>query len=111
MVENQTKKIIVIILVFTFFTLVFSNGKPTERRLNIDGRWEYKLNYGYVEKEVKKQYMGDFPVPWADGFSGKQFVSQLLTVRDGFHLSEEIFATGNVRSRKVRLTTDKTINY
>jgi hypothetical protein len=59
--------------------------------MKIDEGWGYTFNFGYVEKEVKKQYMDDFLIPWVDDFSGKQFVSQLLTERDGFHLSEEFF--------------------
>ena len=89
MVENQTKKIIV--LVSTFLTLVFVNGIPAEQKLNINGGWKYKLNYGDVEKEVKRQFIGESLIPWADGFSGKQFISQVLTVRNGFRLPETFF--------------------
>jgi hypothetical protein len=91
MVENQTKKIIVIVLVFTFLTLVFSNGIPAKQRMNINGGWKYKLNYGDVEKEVKRQFLGESFIPWADSYSGKQFFSQILTVRDGFCLPETFF--------------------
>ena len=91
MVENQTKKIIVIILVVIFLTLVFLNGISAKQKLNIHGGWKYKLNYGDVEKEVKRQFIGESPIPWADGFSGKQFISKVLTVRDGFRLPETFF--------------------
>lgn len=85
------KKIIVIGLVFMFLTLIFSSLVIAEQTIHTDNEWGYILKYGDVEREVKRHYIGESSVPWAYGFSGKQFVSQVLTIRDGFRFPEAFF--------------------
>ena len=85
------KKILVIGLVFLFLTLMFSSLVPAKQTVQTDNEWGYILKYGDVEQEVRRQYVGELNVPWANGFSGQQFISQILTIRDGFRVPESFF--------------------
>jgi hypothetical protein len=85
------KKILVVWLVFVFLTLVVSGAVPKEQTVQMNLEWGYTLQYGDVEKEVRRQYVGESDIPWTEGFSGQQFVSQVLTIRDGFRLPEAFF--------------------
>jgi len=48
----------------------------------------YTLVVQEAEREVRRTSAGDFPVPWAPGFTATRFDSTLLTVREGFDLPE-----------------------
>ncbi|VVB60616.1 Pectate lyase superfamily protein [uncultured archaeon] len=85
------KKIIIIGLVLMFLTLIFSNLVLTGQTIQTNNEWEYLLKHGDVEQEVRRHYTGESNVPWSDGFSGQQFISQVLTIRDGFRLPESFF--------------------
>ncbi len=85
------KKIIIIGLVLMFLTLIFSNLVLTGQTIQTNNEWGYLLKYGDVEREVRRLYTGESNVPWADGFSGQQFISQVLTIRDGFRIPESFF--------------------
>lgn len=85
------KKIIIIGLVLMFLTLIFSNLVLTGQTIQTNNEWRYLIKYGDVEQEVRRHYTGELNVPWADGFSGQQFISQVLTIRDGFRIPESFF--------------------
>jgi hypothetical protein len=85
------KKILAFGLVFMFLTLGDSLAVPALQTVQPDTEWDYTLKYGDVQKEVRRQYIDESNVPWANGFSGQQFVSQVLTIHDGFRVPEKFF--------------------
>jgi hypothetical protein len=85
------KKIFVVGLVFLFLTVMDSSIILGLHTVQPDTEWDYTLTYGDVQQEVRRQYIGESPIPWADGFTGQQFVSQVLTIHDGFRIPEPFF--------------------
>jgi hypothetical protein len=85
------KKILAFGLVFIFLTLGDSLAVPARQTVQPDTEWDYTLKYGDVQKEVRRQYIDESNVPWANGYSGQQFVSQVLTIHDGFRVPEKFF--------------------
>jgi hypothetical protein len=85
------KKILVLGLMFLFLSLGISVAVPAEPIAQTQSEWGYILQYGDVQKVVRRQYTGQSPVPWADGCTGQQFVSEVLTTHDGFQLPEPFF--------------------
>jgi len=49
---------------------------------------EYILEYDDSRKEIRRQFVGESPVPWATGYSGDRYESQILTVKEGFEFPE-----------------------
>ena len=74
-----------------FFTLITPNIVFSKQTIYNNYEWGYILKFGDVEQEVRRHYIGESNVPWADGLSGQQFNSQILTTQDGFYLPEEFF--------------------
>jgi len=58
---------------------------------NNNDEWGYILKFRDVEQEVRRKFIGESNVPWADRFSAKRFDSQILTICDGFCFPEEFF--------------------
>jgi hypothetical protein len=85
------KKIIIFQFVFILLMLIFSNLVLGKQTIQADNEWRYLLKYGDVERELRRYYVGESNVPWADEFSGQQFVSQVLMIRDGFCIPESFF--------------------
>lgn len=95
------KKIFVVGFVFCFLPIMDSLTVPGQLIIQQDTEWSYMLTYGDVQQEIRRRYVGESPVSWADGFSGQQFVSQVLTVYDGFRLPAPFLITGKVSSHRV----------
>jgi hypothetical protein len=85
------KQILVIGLVCMFLMVTCSHLVLAEQITYTDNEWGYILEYGDVEQELRRQYVGEAPVPWATGLSGQKFVSKVLTTRDGFLLPQAFF--------------------
>jgi hypothetical protein len=90
-VRDYMKKILVIGLVFMVLTISFSSVSLAEQMTRTDNEWGYILRYGDVQQEMRRQYIGESPVPWTTGFTGQRFISQVLTIRDGFWLPQAFF--------------------
>jgi hypothetical protein len=89
--RDQMKNVLVIGIVFMFLTIPFSSVPLAKQIPRTDNEWGYLLTYGDVQHELRRQYIGESPVPWATGFSGQRFVSQVLMIRDGFGLPQGFF--------------------
>lgn len=85
------KKIFTVGLVLFLFPIINPSIVLSQQTVKQETEWSYTLTYGDVQQEVRRCYIGESTVPWADGFSGQQFVSQVLTVYDGFRLPTPFF--------------------
>ncbi len=90
-VSMKITKLFVVGLIFFLLPIINSLPVPGQQTIQRDAEWSYTLMYGDVEQEVRRRYIDESPVPWADGFSGQQFTSQVLTVYDGFRLPAPFF--------------------
>jgi len=53
---------------------------------------EYLLQYDDAIKEVRRQYIGEESVPWASSYTVDRYDSEILTIKEGFALSDAYIA-------------------
>jgi len=84
------RQIFINIVLVTVLTAAFSAlAAPVSADENYG---EYILQYDDSIKEVRRQYIDHSAVPWASGYSGDRYVSEMLTVEEGFELSDAYIA-------------------
>jgi len=71
--------------------LVFPFLVTSKENNLINEQWTYMLDIGDVEKEIRQWYAGESTITWTNNVSGQCFISQLLTLKDGFLLPEAFF--------------------
>ena len=60
------KKIKIIGFVFMLFMLKFSDLAIAKQAVQADNEWDYILKYGDVKRELRRYYVGESNIPWAD---------------------------------------------